>query len=141
MRALQGRYFRLRAVRIFTARKRKFLHRYTITETKSLHKTQYISGNFCIHIQNHQCAFNEKYYFLFLTNGLFSNNSRDFRWRAVNSPIACKQKYQNGQKLQNSNTSESFKMNWNELKIKYHAKTSILGCVFFGTPGNITNLI
>ena len=35
---LQGIYFRLRAVKIFTARKRKFLHRYTIPETKSFYK-------------------------------------------------------------------------------------------------------
>ena len=50
MRTLHGRYFRLRAVKILTARKQKFLHRYTIPKTKSLYKTQYISGNFSIHI-------------------------------------------------------------------------------------------
>ena len=37
-------------LKILTAHKRKFLHRYTIPEMKSLYKTQYISGNFSIHI-------------------------------------------------------------------------------------------
>ena len=99
MRTLQGRYFRLRAVKIFTARKRKFLHRNTVTKAKSLYKIQYISGNFCIHIKHHQCLYNKKYYFLYLTYGLYSNNSRDFCLRSVNSPIACKQKYQNWRKI------------------------------------------
>ena len=62
MRTLQGGYFHLRAVKIFTARKRKFLYRYTIPETKLLYKTQYISGNFCIHILHHRCLYNEKYH-------------------------------------------------------------------------------
>ena len=91
---------------IFTARKQKFLHSYTITETKSFYKIQYNSGNLRIHIYHH--PYYEKNTFLYLTNGLFSNNSGDFGLRAVNSQIAHKQKYQNRQKLQNSNTSESF---------------------------------